>query len=131
MHNQTDSNKIRDEGLETLGHIGNEHRISILRELTEADEPLPFSELRRRVGIEDTGQFNYHLTELRGRFVRKSDGRYELGHAGERVIVAAGDLDPVVWSERSGDTGHSEEACPVCGRTDCERLFQVHLSGLR
>ena len=45
---------------------------AILRTLADASDPLQFSELRRAVGIEDTGRFNNHLTELRGRFVSKT-----------------------------------------------------------
>ncbi|PSQ23178.1 ArsR family transcriptional regulator, partial [Halobacteriales archaeon QS_8_65_32] len=57
---------------DALGVLASEHRIEILRVLAEADEPLAFSDLRESVGMYDTGRFNYHLTELRGRFVRET-----------------------------------------------------------
>jgi DNA-binding transcriptional ArsR family regulator len=113
---------IREEGLQALAMLSNEHRLAILRTLAEADRPLSFSELRKAVGIDDPGQFNYHLTELCERFVRDEDGGYSLGHRGERVVLAAGDIDP------DGVTGSTNEACPVCGEEDCDRLIHLHLT---
>jgi DNA-binding transcriptional ArsR family regulator len=123
----TEPGAVREEGLEALAAIANEHRIRILRALAEADEALPFSELRRRVGLRDTGQFNYHLTELLGRFVRETESGYTLGHAGERVVVAAADVPPAAATTLSETTVDGE--CPVCGETDCEKLVHVHLDG--
>ncbi len=93
--------------------------------LAEAEAPLSFSELRQRVGIDDTGRLNYHLRELCGRFVRDGESGYELGTAGERVVLAAADLDP----EAAALTGQqvAEGGCPVCGERDCDRLVQIHL----
>ncbi|QLG63982.1 winged helix-turn-helix transcriptional regulator [Halorarum salinum] len=114
-----------------MGALASEHRVAILRELAAADGPLRFSELRERVGMCDTGRFNYHLGELRDRFVREEDGGYVLGHAGERVVLAAGDLDPEGAAaladayESAGDGGE----CPVCGERGCDRVVHVHLSG--
>jgi hypothetical protein len=90
---------------------------AILRIREPADGPLPFSELRRRVGIGDTGRFNYHLGKLCEYFVREVDGRYELGPAGTRVVDAAGEAT----------TPDPETACPVCGEADCDRVNHVHL----
>lgn len=120
------------EAADSLGALASEHRVAILRELAAADRPLRFSELRERIGMRDTGRFNYHLGELRGRFVREVDGGYVLGHAGERVVLVAGDLDPAGAAaladayERTND----DDACPVCGEADCERVVHVHLSGM-
>lgn len=106
------------DALEVLGH---EVRVAVLRELAEADRPLSFTELRERVGIRDSGKFNYHLQKLRGRFVREANGGYELGHAGTRVIATVeGEIEDSV-------VGH-DGTCPVCGREDCEKLFHVHLT---
>ncbi|ERH08552.1 MAG: hypothetical protein J07HX64_00293 [halophilic archaeon J07HX64] len=124
---QTDHETVREEALDALAALGNEHRIRILRALAEAETPLSFSELRRRVGIDDTGRFNYHLGELCGRFVRNGESGYELGTAGERVVLAAADLDP----EAAAVTGQqaAAEGCPVCGERDCDRLVHIHLDG--
>lgn len=80
--------------------LGNETRMEILQTLGKGDEPLSFSELRDRVGMRDSGQFNYHLGKLQGHFIRKVDDEYELRGAGRRVVeaVLSGALtdDPVV-----------------------------------
>ena len=64
--------------------VGNETRAEILRVLGE--EPwagLSFSELRSRVDPDlDSGQFNYHLQQLVGQFVRHTDDGYEMRPAG-------------------------------------------------
>ncbi|WP_458205084.1 DUF7347 domain-containing protein [Haladaptatus sp. NG-SE-30] len=120
--------EIAESAVNALGTIASEHRIAILRELATADEPIAFSELRQRVGIRDTSRFNYHLSELRERFVRETDGKYELGHAGERVVFATADLDAngAVALAEAG-TEQSDE-CAVCGEEDCNRVIDVHLS---
>lgn len=104
---------------EALSVLSNEIRVRILQALAEAGEPLTFTELREAVEVRDTGKFNYHLTKLCEYFVRETDGGYELGHAGDRIVAASHsatveEADPV-------------EECPVCGETDCEKLFHVHL----
>ena len=60
--------------------IGNETRAAILRSLGEDPHAeVPFSELRSRVdeGL-DSGQFNYHLKQLLGRFVDRTEDGYTL-----------------------------------------------------
>lgn len=111
------SENARDP-VDALSVLGDETRMAILRELADAEDALPFSELRRRVGISDTGRFNYHLGKLCEYFVRDTDEGYELGHAGTRIVDAADDApaDPEL-----------ETACPVCGETDCDRVIHVHL----
>lgn len=123
---------------DALAALGDETRIAILRALAEADDPLPFSELRRRAGVEDAGRFNYHLSTLREYFVREADGGYALRHAGSRIVAAAGvaedggrgseTLDDDILTKADGDEADGD--CPVCGESDCERLFHIHLSGL-
>ncbi|QZP36466.1 DUF7347 domain-containing protein [Halobaculum magnesiiphilum] len=120
------------DAADALSALASEHRIAILRELAAADGPLSFSTLRERVGMRDTGRFNYHLGELRGRFVRERDGGYVLGHAGERVVLAAADLDPegaAMLADGRTTEGGGDDACPVCGEVDCDRVIHVHLSG--
>ncbi|WP_267642940.1 winged helix-turn-helix domain-containing protein [Haloarchaeobius amylolyticus] len=114
------------DATDALEVLGNELRMRILRELAAAEEPLPFSTLRERAGIRDTGKFNYHLTRLCEYYVREVADGYELGHAGTRVIAAA---EPM--QAEDGDapaTDAASDACPVCGDDDCERLFHVHLT---
>lgn len=119
------SDDATSRAADALATVSNEHRLAILRELAAADDPLAFSELRKRVGLSDTGLFNYHLNELCGRFVRQADGCYELGHAGERVVLATSELDPEGADALAATT---DGECPLCGETDCDRLIHVHLS---
>jgi len=61
---------------EAFALLGNETRIEILQALHGAtverdDEPVPFSALYDRVGLDDSAHFNYHLKQLLDHFVRK------------------------------------------------------------
>jgi hypothetical protein len=121
---------------DALAVLGDETRIAILRALAEAEQPLSFSELRRRAGVDDAGRFNYHLSKLREYFVREEDGGYTLRHAGSRVVAAAGVAGNGTPSTAVEDDTVLEGArddepttCPVCDEENCERLFHVHLSG--
>lgn len=98
--------------------LGDETRVNILAALVEARRENPrepgvaFSDLRERVGVEDSGRFNYHLGKLRGRFVESDDGVYELTAAGNDVVgaILAGRYDEDVAMEpRSLDA-----SCPLC-----------------
>lgn len=74
---------------EAFSVIGNETRLSILEALWNApDRPIPFSELHARIDMRDSAQFNYHLQQLTGQFVIKTEEGYDLRHAGESVIQA-------------------------------------------
>ena len=77
---------------EAFSHVASETRFDILRALwdlrNDGDQPVGFSDLRRRSGVRDSGQFNYHLEQLRPRFVRGVDEGYELTYAGQRIIGA-------------------------------------------
>ncbi|WP_410766674.1 winged helix-turn-helix domain-containing protein [Haloferax sp. DFSO60] len=86
---------------EAFSIVADETRLAILEALWESDDrPVPFSELRRRVGVDDSARFNYHLGKLRGQFVKKTDDGYDFRLAGEKVVraVLAGTFneDPVV-----------------------------------
>ena len=112
---------------DALTVLGNETRVAIPRELADAENALSFTDLRERVGIRDTGKFNYNLTKLCSCFVRETEGGYELGHAGTRVIDATTPRD----DSASGDDPEAideSDTCPVCGAKDCEKLFHVHLT---
>ena len=76
---------------EAFAALGNEHRLAIIHALWEAYNPLdsdasvPFSVLYDQVGIGDTGNFNYHLNQLLGHFVRQTDEGYALTPRGFEV----------------------------------------------
>ncbi|RDI73084.1 ArsR family transcriptional regulator [Halopelagius longus] len=97
-----------------FGSVANELRISILRELWDRyGEPVSFTELQSRVGVRDSGQFNYHLNVLVPEFVRKTEEGYVLTHTGKQTIGAAvsgyfSTEDVEVDSVRAGE-------CMFCG----------------
>ena len=135
-----------DDPDEVFGVVANETRIAILRALwdehtanpEEVDgprsDPVAFSALRERVGVADSGQFNYHLDKLVPEFVQHREDGYALTHAGTQVIGAAvsgvytdtdADLEPAEMGactvsdctgtlEASYEDGHVTVACDTC-----------------
>nr|WP_303647798.1 ArsR family transcriptional regulator [Haloarchaeobius amylolyticus] len=107
-------------------------RVGIVEALVAArredpgDPTLSFSALRDRVGVDDSGRFNYHLGKLRGRFVERTDDGYELSYAGEQVAAAilAGTLD----EGETLDTVRLDHGCPICGATMTARFDQGTLT---
>lgn len=112
----TDSGDPDGPGFDVLS---NETRRLILRALAarlrEApeDPTLGFSALRRRTGVRDSGNFNYHLKQLRGRFVTKSDGGYRLAPAGLEVVTAL--ITGLYGSDVELGPLELDDPCPVCG----------------
>lgn len=98
---------------EAFGVLGNDTRMSILRVLGEADEPLPFSKLHDAVDVRDSGQFNYHLDKLHGHFVEKTHDGYELRQAGYRVIEAV--LSGAITETSEVEPTQIDQSCPHCG----------------
>ncbi|MFB6173442.1 MAG: ArsR/SmtB family transcription factor [Halobacteriales archaeon] len=112
----SDGNGTGDGALspdEAFAVLGNDTRMAILRALGEAEKPLSFSELRDRVGMGDSGQFNYHLDRLEGQFVRDSGKGYGLRQAGRRVIEAV--LSGAVTESPRIEPTRIDQACPHCG----------------
>jgi DNA-binding transcriptional ArsR family regulator len=99
-----------DEAFEVLG---NETRVAILSALGGADAPVSFSALRDRVGMADSGRFNYHLDRLTGHFVRKRESGYELRRAGERVVEAV--LSGAVTAAPVLERTEIDHPCHFCG----------------
>ncbi|APW97648.1 transcriptional regulator [Halobiforma lacisalsi AJ5] len=98
--------------------LGHELRVDILQALLEesrtgGEYPAAFSTLREQVGAEVSAQFNYHLGELTGHFVRRTDDGYELRYAGWAVAtsILAGTYN------RRAAFGPTEIGgrCPHCG----------------
>lgn len=94
--------------------VADELRVRILRELWDAGDPLSFSELRARVDVRDSGRFNYHLGELRGRFVEKREGGYDLRYAGRKLV---GGLHSGAYTEETEPVGPQpvDGSCVACG----------------
>lgn len=93
--------------------LGNETRMEILQTLGEADVPLSFSDLRDRVGMRDSGQFNYHLDKLTGHFLGQTEEGYILQQAGRRVIEAV--LSGAMTNVPELEATQIEWRCPYCG----------------
>jgi DNA-binding transcriptional ArsR family regulator len=98
--------------------LGNETRLGIIRALGDAwapddRDPIPFSELRRRVGTRDSGRFDYHLDQLRGLYVTRSDDGYRLTYPGVRVYQA---IQAGTFNERPTiDSLELDSPCLDCG----------------
>jgi hypothetical protein len=90
---------------ELFSVVGNETRVAILRafverrrencerarsddieEVADWEATMSFSELQDAVGIEDSGQFNYHLQQLLGQYVREDGEEYALTMNGTTVV---------------------------------------------
>jgi hypothetical protein len=73
--------------------LADARRLEIIRALDAASGRCQtFSALHEAVGVDDSGQFNYHLSRLRPHFVEKAGEGYRLTAAGRQVVraVAAG-----------------------------------------
>ncbi len=78
---------------EIVSVVGDETRLRILVALARAvDDDGPsgpsFSDLRDRVGVGDSGRFNYHLEKLRDTFVTKVEDRYVAREPGLRIVTS-------------------------------------------
>ena len=121
---------------EAFSLIGDETRVAILEALWHADEqPVEFTTLYEMTETDNSAQFNYHLNQLTGHFVRKQNDGYKLRTAGESVIQAVvdgsfnahPDLDPFETGDKCTQCSealvatYAEEklaiTCPACGHT--------------
>lgn len=114
-----DEPKIEGRLTDAVELVSHETRARILvvladRQREAPGEPLRFSELRRRVGHDDPGNFNYHLDRLAGRLVDTVDGRYRLSIVGQRFVATllSGRFDP----DADPDLPAGGVDCPICAR---------------
>jgi|AntRauTorcE11898_2_1112593.scaffolds.fasta_scaffold00054_39 hypothetical protein len=66
--------------------LASKTRLRILETLHETNDQLSFTALREAVGIRHGAQFNYHLEQLLGHFVEKTDAGYALGEPGRHAV---------------------------------------------
>lgn len=101
------------EPAEAFGALADGTRVAILRALWETDgHAATFSTLREAVGNPDSGRFSYHLGELVGLFVTRTDDGYELTQAGKQVNGA---IDGGAYTmEGSIEPLALEGSCRVC-----------------
>lgn len=96
-----------------FGLLADNTRIAILQALGKTPQtPVAFSQLRDRVGLRDSGHFNYHLGKLVGSFVRKTHDGYELTHTGRQIVgkLYAGSYT----TDATVEPIPIEEDCPLC-----------------
>lgn len=102
-----------------FGALSDPIRVEIIEALadTHRERPgnptLPFSELRKRVGVRDSGRFLYHLKKLRGHFVEKTDEGYRLNYAG--VEMASAILAGTYTGRETLGPVELDSACSECG----------------
>lgn len=99
---------------EAFSLLGHGTRIGIIRALWRAgNDAVSFSELRERADVTDSGQFNYHLGELVGTFLRREGEGYELTYAGWQVVGAI--LDGTYTKQASVAPFEIDVSCVDCG----------------
>lgn len=99
--------------------LSDETRLAIVetlvdRTLQSMGESVSFSELRRAVGVDDAGKFNYHLGKLQPQFIQKDDDNGYLPRfaALEAIRAARSGALTELPEERRGEL---ETPCPTCG----------------
>jgi DNA-binding transcriptional ArsR family regulator len=103
---------------EAFNVLGNETRLTILLVLWDVSKPgiessgLSFSNLRERVGVEDSGQFNYHLDKLTGRFIKRTDEGYTLRQTGESIVKTV--IREAGFGSPTVETTEIDLPCPHC-----------------
>ncbi|MFB6140302.1 MAG: helix-turn-helix domain-containing protein [Halosimplex sp.] len=131
-----------ESAADALGLLSDETRVAILRALARAQaerlefgsgpRELTFSEVYERVDVENTSKLSYHLGELAGTFLRKTEEGYSFTHAGERIVrfVLSGNYG------HPGDFASTETdgRCPFCGERALEadlhyQFFVVECTG--
>lgn len=107
--------------IEAFKQVGNETRLAILLALWEAydrqgmgDNAVSFSTLYEQVDYDDRGNFRYHLKQLEGQYVQRTqDAGYELQPIGLQLVqtiiggagVANTELEPT----------EIDRSCELCG----------------
>ena len=96
-----------------FGLLADETRIGIVRALGEAEGSLRFSALRDRVGVADSGNFNYHLDRLVGVLVADTEEGYELTRSGAELFGSV--LAGTYTADAVVDPVTPDWDCQLCG----------------
>lgn len=111
-----DGSPVSPEEAFTL--IGHETRVQILEVLTttnRANRPVSFSDIRKQLGDIDSAHFNYHLNELVGHYLTRTDDGYDFRRAGRRVTQAI--RSGAFTGEPMSDLTPVDQTCPYCDAT--------------
>jgi hypothetical protein len=120
-----------EDAAAAFGVLADATRIAILRAFARAlegadvgsNDPFPalsFSEVYDRVDVDSTSQLSYHLEQLDGTYLRRTDDGWTFTFAGESIVrlvlsgAYAGDVD--------FDAVPVDTPCPIC---DADRLRVV------
>ena len=120
-----------EDAAAAFGVLADATRIAILQAFARAlegadvdsNDPLPalsFSEVYDRVDVDSTSQLSYHLEQLEGTYLRRTDDGWTFTFAGESIVrlvlsgAYAGDVD--------FDPVPVDTPCPIC---DADRLHVV------
>lgn len=108
---------------ELLGLLGNETRMGIMQALwqefsfsayvTESRDGVPFAELQEGAGVDDSGNFNYHLGRLTGVLVRDREDGYVLTPLGYNLMQAIDQYADFSYDVREPRV--IDSPCPYCG----------------
>lgn len=107
---------------ELLSLLGNETRMAIMQAMwqafsfgayvTESRDGIPFVELQEAVGVEDSGNFNYHLGQLTGVFLRDREDGYVLTPLGYNLMQAIDQYGEFGYDVREPQV--LDSPCPYC-----------------
>lgn len=113
--------------IEVFSLLASETRLAIMLALWEAFDPfaegkwdpqseanvVSFSDLRERVGMPDSGKFNFHLGKLTGQFVEQTPDGYKLLPAGNKIVRTV--IASAGFEETELAPTEIDLACPNCG----------------
>lgn len=89
VDDSSDRTQVATDAESAFMTLSHDLRLEILLALWDAPGfSMSFAELRKAVGERDSGSFTYHLSQLQGHFVAKTDNGYELQYPGHRVLDA-------------------------------------------
>lgn len=90
--------------------------VALTDEAGYGSDPVSFSDLHAQVETRDSAHFNYHLQELRDRFVEHTDDGYRARYPARKVVRA---IRAGTFTERAGLADESiDGSCPQCGDAD-------------
>lgn len=124
---ETDANSQGLSPATAFALLGHEQRVAILRALLvecrrREEYPTSFSTLRARAGIDVSSQFSYHLDELTGHFVRRTDTGYELRYAGWEIVTSI--LSGTYNRRAAFGPSDIDGACPQCGKESLRASYR-------
>lgn len=112
--------------------LADETRLQIIQELGQATATpetgiprLGYADLKSRVGIRDSGRFNYHLSKLVGNYVAKEEEGYRLRWPGMvlyRTLVAGHLTEEIDTPIERFEVG---TACHRCGESIEAHLYET------